>query len=76
MLLQENKVRGKHSTNDLRPLRLAANKQNSQPLNWLSRHVNQDYDDASGFRLLVWEMKQRLVAIVTGKEGSAQEVVL
>jgi hypothetical protein len=40
------------------------------------RHINQDYDDASGFRLLVWEMKQRLVAIVMGKEGLAQEVVL
>jgi hypothetical protein len=74
LLLQEKKVQGKN--NDLRPLQLAVNKQNSQPPNWLSRHVNQDYDDASGFPLLVWDMKQMLVAIVTGKEGSAREVVL
>jgi hypothetical protein len=28
---------------------------------------------ASGFRLLVWDMKQKLVAVTAGKEGSAQE---
>jgi hypothetical protein len=47
----------------------AANKPNSEPLNWLSRHINQDYDDASGFRLLVWDTKQRLDATVPRKEG-------
>jgi hypothetical protein len=52
----------------------AANKQNSsQPLNWLSGHINQNYDDDSGFPLLVWDMKQRLVAVAAGKEGSAQQ---
>jgi hypothetical protein len=51
----------------------APNKQNSQPLNWLSRHNKQDEDDASGFPLLVWDMKQRLVAVAAGKEVLAQE---
>jgi hypothetical protein len=73
-LLQEKTVW--HKNNEMRCVVSAANKQNSQPLNWLSRHINQDYDDASGFRLLVWEMKQMLVANVMGKEGSAQDVVL
>jgi hypothetical protein len=51
-----------------------SNKQNSRrPLNWLSRHINQHYDDDSGFPLLVWDVKQRLVAVAAGKEGSAQE---
>jgi hypothetical protein len=36
----------------------AANKPNSQPRNWFSRHINQD---------------QRSVATAPGKEGSAQE---
>jgi hypothetical protein len=51
----------------------AANKQNSQPLNRLLRHINQDYDEASGFRSLIWDMKQRLVTVAAGKEGSAPE---
>jgi hypothetical protein len=59
--------------NEMRSVVSAANKQNSQPLNWLFCHNNQDYDDDSGFRLLVWDMKQRLVAVASGKEGLAQE---
>jgi hypothetical protein len=57
----------------LRPLLLAANKQKNQPPNGFSHHIKQDQDDANGFRLFVWGMKQRIVAITTGKEGSAQE---
>jgi hypothetical protein len=56
----------------LRPLLLAANKQKKQPLNGFSDHIKQDQDDDNGFRLFVWDMKQRLVAITTGKEGLAQ----
>jgi hypothetical protein len=36
----------------------------------------QDQDDANGFRLFVWDMKQRLVALVTWKEGLTQEKCL
>jgi hypothetical protein len=39
----------------------------------LSPRVNKDQDDANGFCLFVWDMKQRLVAVVTWKEGLAQE---
>jgi hypothetical protein len=74
-LRQENEVRQKQ--NEMRCVVSAANKPNSQPLNWLSHHINQDEDDAtSAFRLFGWDMKQRLVAVATGKEGLVQEVVL
>jgi hypothetical protein len=47
--------------NDLRPLLRAANNQNSQALNWLFHHIKQDQDDANGFSLFVWDMKQKKV---------------
>jgi hypothetical protein len=50
----------------------AASKQTrSHPLNVLSHYTNQqDQDDANGFSLFVW--KERLVAVVTGKERLLQ----
>jgi hypothetical protein len=42
----------------------ASNKQKSQPLNWLCHHIKQDQDDVNGFSLFVWDMKQRLIAVV------------
>jgi hypothetical protein len=35
--------------------------------------MNQDLDDAGGFHLFVSDMEQRLVAVVTSKEGLTQE---
>jgi hypothetical protein len=40
----------------------------SQPVNWLSRYIIQDQDDANGFSLFVWDMKQWLDAIVTRRK--------
>jgi hypothetical protein len=71
LLLQKKEVRRKN--NEVRRVVALADNQNSQPLNWLSRHSNQDQDDARGFLLLVWDMKQRLVAVAGAKEGSAHE---
>jgi hypothetical protein len=71
LLLQEKKVWRKN--NEIRCVVSLANNQNHQPLNWLSPHNNQDQDDTSGFPLLVWDMKKRLVAVAAGKEGLAQE---
>jgi hypothetical protein len=63
LLLQEKKVRRKK--NEMRCVVSAANKQNNQPLNWFSHHIKQDQDDANGFRLFIWDIKQTLVALVT-----------
>jgi hypothetical protein len=71
-LCHENKVCW-GTQNEIRAVLSAADKQTSLTLNGISRHINQYQDDANGFNLFVWDMKQRLVAIVTGKEGLAQE---
>jgi hypothetical protein len=57
--IKANRIENTNSTNK---------QSSSQPLNWLSHPINQDEDDPSGFQLLLWDVKQRFVAIVTGKK--------
>jgi hypothetical protein len=69
-LLQEKKVGRKQ--NEMRCVVSAISKNISQPIGYLTTSTKtKNY--ASAFRLLVWDMKQRLITVVTGKEGLAEE---
>jgi hypothetical protein len=57
-----NKV-SKHK-NDWRPLLNPEHKQLIKPFNGLSHCAYQDQDDANGFHLVGWAMKQMLVAVM------------
>jgi soluble cytochrome b562 len=71
LLLQEKKVWRKK--NEMRCVVSAISKNISQPLKIGYRTTSTKTKNyASGFRLLVWDMKQRLVDAAAGKEGWAQ----